>query len=311
MPSGIWIFLMGARHHDGVGNMGGIAMKTVDKRGGAVKAVLYCFLFTLLMGGTLNCQHLDKDKLLDARLGFANPDARYMLNPPKPDADPIIAAVTIENVSGRELLATKGYADNLHLLLRFADPAGFQITGQRLLPGTFGKALPVIPDLENKVNVMVEPVEVVTTGDKEPERSFSVEFNVRDFYNFRTSGRHRARVFVPVGLYEEKSRIKGTNFARFSERIFGGDLISNAITITLIDDADKDGACFPQQHLHLCPNQPKPDCEDRPAGADGVLGTADDGANLSPRMTEIPNNGLDDDCNPATPDVAVSLSQAP
>ena len=112
-------------------------------------------------------------------------------------------------------------------------------------------------------------------------------------------------MFVPVGLYEKKSRIKGTNFARFSERIFGGDIISNAITITLIDDTDKDGACFPEQHPLLCPDQPKPDCEDRPAGADGVLRTADDGANLSPRLEEIPNNGLDDDCNPATLDVPV------
>jgi hypothetical protein len=293
---------MGAQHHDGVGNWGGIVMKTVDKRGGAVKAVFYCFLLALLLVGNLNCQCLDKDKLLDVRLGFASPDARYMLNPPEPNADPIITAVTIENVSGRELLATKGFADNLHLLLRFADPDGFKITGQRLLPRTFSKTQPVIPDEENKVNVMVEKVEVVATGDKEQERSFSIEFNARDFYKFRIPGRHKAQVFVPVGLYETKSQVKGTHFARLSERIFGGDLISNAITITLIDDADKDGACFPQQHPLLCPNQPKPDCEDRPAGADGVMGTADDGAKLNPRLKEIPNNGIDDDCNPATLD---------
>jgi hypothetical protein len=277
-------------------------MKTVDKRGGTIKAVFYCLVLTLLMGGILNCQCLDKDKLLDVHLGFAKPDARYMLNPPEPNADPIITAVTIENVSGRELLATKGYADNLHLLLRFADPDGLQITGQHLLPGTFSQTLPVIQDEENKVNIMVEKVEAVASGDKERERSFSIEFNARDFYKFPKPGRHKAQVFVPVGLYEKKSRVKGTHFVRFSERIFGGDLISNAITITLIDDADQDGACFPQQHPLLCPDQPEPDCDDRPAGSDGVLGTADDGAKLSPRLKEIPNNGLDDDCNPATLD---------
>jgi hypothetical protein len=280
-------------------------MKTVDNCGNAVKAVFCCFLLTVLMIGNLNCQCLNKEKLLDVRLGFDSPDAQYMLNPPKPNADPIITAITIENVSGRELLATKGFADNLHLLLRFADSDGFKITGQQLLPTIFSKTIPVIPDEENKVNVMVEKVEVVATGYKEQERSFSIEFNARDFYKFRIPGRHKAQVFVPVGLYKTKSRVKGTNFARFSERIFGGDLISNAITITLIDDADKDGACFPQQHPLLCPDQPKPDCEDRPAGADGALGTADDGANISPHQKEIPNNSLDDDCNPATLDGSI------
>jgi hypothetical protein len=281
-------------------------MKTVKKRRSAIKTVSSCLVLALLLGGSLGCQCLKKEEFLDVRLGVDNPEARYMLNPPEPDADPIKAAVTIENISGRELLATKGYADNIHLLLRFADPDGLQVTGQRLLPNAFGKSLPVIPDEEKKANVMAEPVEVVAAGEKEQERSFSTEFNVRDFYIFNTSGRHRVQMFVPVGLYETDSRIEGTGYARFSERIFGGDLISNAIFITLIDDADKDGACFPEQHPLLCPDQPRPDCEDRPAGADGIAGTADDGANLGPGKEEIPDNGLDDDCNPATLDTALA-----
>jgi hypothetical protein len=252
-----------------------------------------------------------EDELMVVRLGLKNPDGKYLFNPDQPGEDPIILVVTIENVSDEPLLASRGYADNLELMLRFADPDGFQVTAQNLLPGTSGRTLPTFPDEENEVNVPGEPVEKVAQAGVEPQPGekpypFTVEFDIRGLYLFPRPGIYTGKEFVPVGLYYDELYVLVpgfTDIARFDERIFGEDLVSNGVTITLIDDADLDLSCAPVQHPGLCPSQSLPDCEDRPAGADGELGTDDDGANIGPGKLEIANNGLDDDCNPATPDI--------
>ena len=195
------------------------------------------------------------------RLGLKNPDGKYLFNPAQPDGDPIMLVVTIDNVSGETLLASKGYADNLNLLLRFKDPDGFDVTAQNLLHSTSGRTLPVFPDEENEVNVPGEPVEKVVAAGDTPEPGdkpypFSVEFNIRGLYLFPRADRYTGKEFVPVGLYYNEPYILvpgTTDFARFDERIFGEDLISNGVTITLIEDADGDGACVPEQHPDLCP----------------------------------------------------------
>jgi hypothetical protein len=280
-------------------------MEMVNKRGRAMKTVLGCLVLALLLlGGSLSNhsfaqEELEVNDLLEVRLGFTDPDATYLLNPAQPDEDPITAVVTFENVSSRELLATQGYADNLHLLLRIKDPKGLQITAQNLLPSTYQRTLGVVIEVDKFVEA--DLVEVVPWGG-ETVSSFSFEVNLRHFYNFLLPGTHTAQLFAPVGLYEISSGIPDTDYARFGERIAEGDIISNALPFTLVDDADGDGYCFPVQHSLLCPGNPEPDCEDRPDGADGDPGTADDGANLNSAQAEIPNNGLDDDCNPATSD---------
>ena len=54
------------------------------------------------------------------------------------------------------------------------------------------------------------------------------------------------------------------------------------------NDVDDDGDGFTEN---------QGDCDDRPNGEDGIPGTPDDGANIFPGATEIPNNGIDEDCD--------------
>jgi hypothetical protein len=279
--------------------MGGNVMKTVNQRKNAIKTVLSCFALVLLLFGGLCGHSLAQDEPMVIRLGLKNPDGKYLFDPDPalaPDGDPIIMVVTVENVSGETLLASEGYADNLELLIRFADSKGFQVTAQNLLPTTSGTTLPTFPDEENERNLEGEPVERVvgpddTPGEGEKPYPFTVEFDIRGLYLFPKPDRYTGIEYVPVGLYEEDSLIEGTSLARFHERIFGEDLISNGVDLTLIDDADGDGACVPAQHPILCPQQALPDCDDTRA-------------DIHPGMTEVLGNGLDDDCDPATPDEA-------
>ncbi len=58
-------------------------------------------------------------------------------------------------------------------------------------------------------------------------------------------------------------------------------------------DNDEDGYGKPGHDS--CPNGSATDCDDRPDGADGIPGTADDGANINPDAVEV-CNGIDDNC---------------
>lgn len=62
---------------------------------------------------------------------------------------------------------------------------------------------------------------------------------------------------------------------------------------------DQDGDGYGIKKYNNCPNNTAIDCEDRPNGADGLVGSADDGININPGQPDncTQYDGLDNDCN--------------
>ena len=76
------------------------AMKTVNKRQRTTGMIFSCLVFALLLVGGL-CDYSsaqEEEEFMKVRLGLVDPPPgnRYLLNPSTPEADPIMAVVTIE-----------------------------------------------------------------------------------------------------------------------------------------------------------------------------------------------------------------------
>ena len=201
----------------------------------------------------------------------------------------IQVTVAVQNVSGGPLIVAKSLtAEVLHRTLTFLDPDGHPIVANDFGAGEHeGPPPPVL--LVGDELVQVDPVVVLP-----PNASFTVTIpDARTFFTFTKPGTYRVTAAVPARIYPAVFRTgeDGTPYAKLETATFGGGLFSNTVEFFLVADADGDGYVFPVPDARI--------------SARTVADCHDQNALISPGATEIPNDGLDNDCNPATPDVPV------
>ena len=273
-------------------------------------------------------QQADPDNL---KLSLAALTAGVVLSDPN---DPLPLELTWANLDALPVATSAPFSDqSFQLFIVATGPAG-----QALLP----QAVDEVTDFElgpAPVVVVVDPV----TGRRRLVQALPVELlpgtsaatpfvlatTVADFKQllpFDQTGGWTLQASVPFRAFDttkvfvtatgdpptallDCAASPGTCTGKLADRNFQGVKLSNPIQVAVIGDLDADGYCFPTvpspaNPLLSC--QPTPDCEDRPAGADGLLGTADDGATINPGQVELPGDGLDNDCNPLTGDVVTA-----
>jgi hypothetical protein len=216
--------------------------------------------------------------------------AQYQLG-----VDPIKLAVTLKNVSGEIVLASDGLTSQpLALLLTFLDPDGQPlIADQQILP-TDDPPPPRVLTVEDATGlvdlVQVDPLEslaptFVQSVTVEDARTLYTALNLPD----TRVGYYRVNCTVPVRTYAAIYRRQGeVDYAQLDTATFGGVITCPTTTFVLFGDTDGDGYFSPVPN----PAAPEdaPDCDD-------------DNPAINPGATEIPGDGVDNDCDPTTSDV--------
>ena len=215
-------------------------------------------------------------------VGLALDRATYLAS------DPIQVIVALTNVSGAPVVTAQSVTkEPLPLLLTFIDPDGLPIIAQAFGSTTHEGGPPPTLLLGTEY-VQVDPVVVLAPG-----ASSAVTLpNARLFYLLTKPGRYTVTATVPLRTYPAILRTgeDGTAYAQLDTALFGGAMTSNTVEFFLVVDADGDGYAYPVPEARLSA-QLVADCNDQNAA-------------VNPGRVEIPNNGVDDDCNPATPDDA-------
>jgi hypothetical protein len=195
----------------------------------------------------------------------------YQFNTP---GDPIQVTLALKNISGHDVLTSRGFVDEpFHLLLTFVSPQGKAIiatdAGQ-----TGGEGPPPQTLLVDGHLVQVDPVDILP-----PTFLLMVTIpDARAFYAVSAPGEYTVSASIPLRTYLAVfKQAEGLNYAQLEATSFEGAITSNTVGFIVELDADGDGV-----PAHR-------DCDDQnPA--------------VHPGATEVPNNGVDDDCNPATTD---------
>ncbi len=217
----------------------------------------------------------------------------------------IYASLALVNRSGEEVVTSKGFmASQFVLMLQFKDEKGNVITSDKLSSITAPTPPPhrVFPitttDAEGKIikselipGDLVEKIPAdyaKTFGKVPPESEPSVNnFNLMDFYPLEgRNGYFTVQAVIAMRTYPADVLTitdSGLEYAPLTPEDTAnwcGALRSNIVSFTKVGDADGDGYLYPGA-----------DCDDT-------------NADVNPGATEIPGDGIDNDCNPATADTA-------
>jgi hypothetical protein len=215
--------------------------------------------------------------------------------------DPITAVISLENMESLDIITDRGFsASPFHLFLEIRAPDNKRIVADEIAAGIGDEPLPLrimYFDTDNdgdKEPVQVRPVEILS-GTANPAGRWTLvvpDIPIRDHYTLIKTGKHAIKVVVPIATYSQilqttagPDGIPGTgddeHFAELSATASESHLESNPTYFGIYPDGDGDGF-----HSDV-------DCDDNnPA--------------VNPGATEIPNDGIDNDCNAATPVQKVS-----
>jgi len=209
--------------------------------------------------------------------------------------EPIFVTLALQNLGTAEIITSEEFSGTeFYLLLQFFDESGAVITSDQL--GDASTVTPAPPRVfvdDSGVLLQGELVEILPQGWVVAYDPFdaTIYYPLED-----VSGALRVKVVVTMRTYgtylETAAGVKYAQLYPSDAAQWWGSLQSNFASFTRVGDGDQDGYYYPQAYGQ----HPQADCDDKNAA-------------VNPGAAEILNNGIDDDCNPLTPDeVAVVVT---
>ena len=277
-----------------------------------IKILLIMTISVIFLGGTAisdRAQGAPPDIKVSLALSGSRAPNRLVYffdnNPatPQPDTDPITVVLTVQN-GASQVFTAKGFKDTkFNLYLTFIDPDGKAINATELqnLIHRDAPPPPVIP-VDINGDGVAELVQVAPVETLDGNWTVRMSFDANKFYSLPKPGKYSVKAFIQMRtFYGIDHTVSGTDYSELKN--YGGTkgvkwegaITSNSVDFSLVADADQDGYYYPEAFGQYI----VPDCDDRPDGKDGIANTADDGKNIHPGATEIPGNGIDENCNPA------------
>jgi hypothetical protein len=209
--------------------------------------------------------------------------------------DPINFVISLDNVpltgDGADVITSKGFSErDFHLLLYFTyiGPDGIEQLITATNPGYVDEPEP--PRRDPSSGEQVEPVEILgsgwilTVGLPDP-------IDARDYYSLSRAGKYSVKAVISLRTYPSDAveYILGAPHVPIgTPEAWSGDIVSNTVYFSILTDADGDGYYYPEAY-----------------GTHGEADCDDANAAVNPGVGETLGNGIDDDCDPTTPDVAV------
>jgi hypothetical protein len=248
------------------------------------KYIQFCLSLVLSLGLVLAAVPVSAQVPPDIKVTVALDDQdvppTYMLG-----IDPIRAVITIENL-GDDVITSAGFmARDFHLDLVFTDEKGREIRAN--LGEAENPPLPRVK-LVNGLLKQVDPAEIIPAG-----WTLVVEIpDINAYYTLIFPGVYIAKAVIPMQTYPAIDVVtdSGEEYATLKSSDWAGVLVSDPPTeFYFVGDGDGDTFAYP---VSLPPYDPVPDCDDS-------------NPDVYPGQTEIADNGIDDDCDPNTPDHVV------
>lgn len=251
-----------------------------------MKKIIFAILISLVFTGGIIRAGLAQVPPPGVKASLALDKTAYLLN-----VDPIKVTITLNNISGGDVFTSGEFTSSpFHLYLVFTNPDGKGITAPELGAETEGPPPQVIP--VGGELIQVESVEILS-GSPADTWVLSVSLpDSRAYYPLNMAGKYSVKALIPMKTYPAISyTVEGIDdYARIDSYNFAGAIESNTVNFSLVADGDVDGYSYPEAVSP--PYASVPDCNDNnPA--------------VNPGALEIPGNGIDEDCNPATSDVVI------
>jgi hypothetical protein len=249
--------------------------------------VAACALSVGLTAGTAHCATDLKASVILGKGGDGLVKRTYQIG------EPLNLSLAIQNTSvGEIIIASTFLAREYHLDLqftRFLPDSGKEVITAKV-PVNMGE--PQKPKMRittggQVLNLPVKQVDILPAG-----WASAVDwFNALDYYTLVKAGRYEVRAVIPREIYDPPvvQSDDGFSYKAIDSAILSGDLVSAPQAFHIVANSDGDCCSWPEAY-----------------GADPALADCDDNdADVYPGAVEIVGDGIDNDCDPSTPDVAV------